>query len=99
KELRFSGEPGMHGVPGLVREGVHVCKHILFVVHQYIRRCLVAAGGKCAAAFPLRFVTIAPAATQTVGECARVFLAEWSQGSNHFIDRLIKPNMLSNFGT
>src|SRR5881392_3831882 len=80
KELRFGREPGMHGMPRFVREGINVREHILLVVHQNVRRRVVAAGGKCATAFPLRFVTIAPVATQTISECARVFLAEWSQG-------------------
>src|SRR5205814_9065385 len=86
KELRFSREPGMQGVPGLVRQSVNVGKYILFVVHQDVGRRVVAAGGKCAAAFPLRFVTIAPASAQTIGECAHVFLTEGSEGSDDFID-------------
>src|SRR5438270_10736977 len=90
KELRFSGEPGMHGMPRLVGQGVNIRKHILLVVHQDVRGSLVAARGKCATAFSLRFVTIAPATAQTIGECARVFRTEGGQGSDDFIDRLIK---------
>src|SRR6266550_5160567 len=93
KELRFSRKPGMHRMPGLVRQGVNIRKHILLVVHQDVRRRLVAAGGKCATAFPLRFETIAPATAQTIGERAYVFLTEGGQGSDDFIDRLIKADV------
>src|SRR5207245_9404933 len=98
KELGFSGEPGMHGMPRLVGQGVNIRKHILLVVHQDVRGSLVAAGGKCATAFSLRFVAIAPATAQTIGERARVFLAERSQGSYDFIDRIIETDMCFNFG-
>src|SRR5437763_14871001 len=98
KELRFSGEPGMHGMPRPVGQGVNIRKHILLVVHQDVRGSLVAAGGKCATACCLRFVTIAPASAQTVGERARVFLAERSQGSYDLIDRIIETDMRFNFG-
>src|SRR5436305_15228191 len=89
KELRFSRKPGMHGMPRLVGQGVNIRKHILLIVHQDVRGSLVAAGGKRATAFSLRFVTIAPAAAQTSDEGAGVFLAETSQASYDFIDRII----------
>src|SRR5438094_10667411 len=84
KELRFSGEPGMHGMPRLVGQGVNISKHILLVVHQDVRGGLVAAGGKCATAFSLRFVTIAPATEQTIGERAHLPLSARSQGHYNF---------------
>src|SRR5438046_4204870 len=90
KELRFSGEPGMHGMPGLVGQGVNIRKHILLVVHQDVRGSLVAAGGKRATAFSLRFVTIAPATAQTSGEGAGGFLTERSQGRQDVIERVIE---------
>src|SRR5438477_11734882 len=79
KELRFSGEPGMHGMPRLVGQGVNIRKHILLVVHQDVRGSLVAAGGKRATEFSLRFVTIAPETAQTSSEGAVVFLLERSK--------------------
>src|SRR5438045_4020762 len=97
KELRFSGEPGMHGMPGFVRQGVNICKHILFVVHQNVRRRVVAAGGKCATSFPLRFVTIAPPATQTISECACVFLSVWSMANNTYIYLIHKDDFIFNY--
>src|SRR5207302_10933944 len=93
KELRSSREPGMHGVPGFVGQGINVGKYIPLVVHQNVRWRVVAAGGKRATAFPPRFVTIAPAAAQTVGECAAVFLAHGGQGSDDFVDCLIKADL------
>src|SRR5207244_12491562 len=98
KELGVSGEPAMHGMHRLVGQGINIPKHILLVVHQDVRGSLVAAGGKCATAFSLRFVTIAPATAQTIGERARVFLAERSQGSYDLIDRIIETDMRFNFG-
>ena len=77
------------------------CKHPRTHPPCSSSRCkgeLVAAGGKCAAAFPFRFVTIAPATAQTIGERARVFLAERSQGSYDFVDRIIETDMRFNFG-
>src|SRR2546421_464553 len=84
--------------PGFLGQGVNIRKHILLVVHQDVRGSLVAAGGKRATAFSLRFVTIAPATAQTSGERAGVFLAERSQGSYDFIDRIIETDMRFNFG-
>ncbi len=67
KALRFLRKRGMHGVAGFVRERVNIGKDIFLVIHQDVRRRAVASGRERAAAFGLRFVTIAPAAAQTFG--------------------------------
>ena len=80
KELDLVREPGVHRVPGLVSERVNVGEHIALVIHQDIRRRVVAAGGEGATAFPFRLVTIAPAAVQAFGSAHREY--SWPSGAS-----------------
>ena len=95
--LRLLREPGVHRVPGLVRERVNVGEDVALVVHEDVGRRAVAAGGEGAAAFPFRLVTIAPAATQTFRESAGVFVAERGEGGDHLFDGFIKGDARFDF--
>ena len=75
ERLRALREPGVHRMPGLVRESIDVGEDVTLVIHQDVRRRAETAGGKSAAAFAFRFVTIAPAAAQTFTESRSVFRA------------------------
>ena len=93
KELRSDGEPGVHGVAGLVCQGINVGEHILLVIHQDIRRRVVAAGGEGATAFSLCLVTIAPAAAQAIGQRMRVFMAERRKRRDDLVDCFVESDV------
>ena len=63
--LRSLREPGVHRVPGFVRQRVDVGENVALVIHQDVGRRAEAAGGKRATAFAFGLVAIAPAPAQT----------------------------------
>src|SRR6478672_5671452 len=75
KRLSLLREPGVHRMPCFMSKGVNIGEHILFVVHQDVRRRAVTAGREGAAAFSLGLVTIAPPAAKTFSEGADVFFS------------------------
>ena len=44
KQLGTLREPAVHGVTGFVRKRVNVRENVLFIIHQDVRRRLVAPG-------------------------------------------------------
>ena len=73
ERLRLLRKPGVHGMPGFVGQRVKLGEHVFLVIHQDVRRRAITAGGECSAALAFGFVTVAPAAPQTLSQDVDIF--------------------------
>ena len=93
-ELLISlGIPGMHGMTGLMGECINIRKNVRLVIHQDVRRVAITARRKCATSFPLAFITIAPAVPQTCSERFHIFIPEWFECCQDFLNGLVERGM------
>ena len=81
----------MHGVAGLMSEGVDVREDVVLVVHEDVRGKAVGAGGEGAGAFVLVLVAVAPAlGAKAGGESGGVLGAERGEGLEDGVDGLVE---------
>ena len=76
-----------------MRQRINVGEHVFLIIHQDIRRRVVAAGGEGATAFSLRLVAIAPTAVQATGQRMGVIMAEWRKRCDDLVDCFLERDV------
>src|ERR1700737_2895056 len=96
--LVLLSEPAVHRVAGFVGQSENVREDVRLVIHQYVRRIAITGRRKGATLFPFLFIAVHPARSQSVAECAKIFLAQRLQCFQDEIDCLLERDFCPNNG-